>query len=357
MNTIIKRIELIDEFCKNGKLEPFRELITKILDEIHDRGVQVSIRYDVDFANFKDFAPAESKCIRVSLKNVKDPLEIYGFFFVNMDIFFLIHEEMVIVCHKSKKLFLLCAFFILCASCNDNEQVNDQSMEIRQLDSLVANKLDFRIKRDCHIANLKKRLHSDDLDTEHQYIINGDITANYFGYQSDSVITYLQKNLVLADSTENNNWRYETLIKKSNLLNSIGLFTESKMILDNIQTDVPKVLLFSYNSTSESLYTNLYEYSRSNKMFYLPYVFTEQGVAMTSAILRTDIAVKVSFGIMEAFVEMRRMLISNAALFHRLDNIELKQLEADQKFEEIFKALESDKLHSEKMYLLQRAGF
>ena len=81
---------------------------------------------------------------------------------------------------------------------------------------------------------------------------------------------------------------------------------------------------------------------------YLPYAFTEQGVAMASAILRSDIAVRMSVQIMEAFVEMRRMLISNASLFHRLDNIELKQLEADQKFEEIFKALESDKLHSEK---------
>ena len=81
---------------------------------------------------------------------------------------------------------------------------------------------------------------------------------------------------------------------------------------------------------------------------YLPYVFTEQGVAMASAILRSDIAIKMSVEIMEAFVEMRRMLISNASLFHRLDNIELRQLEADQKFEEIFKALESDKLHSEK---------
>ena len=81
---------------------------------------------------------------------------------------------------------------------------------------------------------------------------------------------------------------------------------------------------------------------------YLPYVFTEQGVAMASAKLRSDIAVKMSVQIMEAFVEMRRMLISNASLFHRLDNIELRQLEADQKFEEIFKALESDKLHSEK---------
>ncbi|TEB40672.1 ORF6N domain-containing protein, partial [Flavobacterium circumlabens] len=38
---------------------------------------------------------------------------------------------------------------------------------------------------------------------------------------------------------------------------------------------------------------------------YLPYVFTEQGIAMASAILRSDIAVKISVEIMEAFVEMR----------------------------------------------------
>ena len=81
---------------------------------------------------------------------------------------------------------------------------------------------------------------------------------------------------------------------------------------------------------------------------YLPYAFTEQGVAMASAILRSSTAIKVSVEIMEAFVEMRRILSSIASLFHRLDKMELKQLETDQKFEEIFKALESDKLHIEK---------
>lgn len=81
---------------------------------------------------------------------------------------------------------------------------------------------------------------------------------------------------------------------------------------------------------------------------YLPQVFTQEGIGMLSAVLRSDIAVKVSIEIMKAFVEMRKVLISNAGLFHRLDNIELKQLETDQKFEAIFKALESDKLHSEK---------
>jgi len=81
---------------------------------------------------------------------------------------------------------------------------------------------------------------------------------------------------------------------------------------------------------------------------YLTHVFTEQGIAMLSAVLRSEVAVKVSIEIMNAFVEMRKMLIGNAALFSRLDKIELKQLEADGKFEEIFRALESGKLHSEK---------
>ena len=39
---------------------------------------------------------------------------------------------------------------------------------------------------------------------------------------------------------------------------------------------------------------------------YLPYVFTEQGIAMLSAVLRSDIAIQVSIRIMETFVEMRK---------------------------------------------------
>ena len=109
---------------------------------------------------------------------------------------------------------------------------------------------------------------------------------------------------------------------------------------------------FCFQLTEEEVENLRFQFGTSSLSYggrrYLPYVFTEQGVAMASAILRSDIAVKVSVEIMEAFVEMRRMLASNASLFHRLDKIELKQLEADQRFEEIFKALESDKLHSEK---------
>ncbi|MDA3615930.1 ORF6N domain-containing protein [Polluticaenibacter yanchengensis] len=109
---------------------------------------------------------------------------------------------------------------------------------------------------------------------------------------------------------------------------------------------------FCFQLTEEETRNLRFQFGTSSLNYggrrYFPYVFTEQGVAMTSAILRSDIAIKVSVEIMEAFVEMRKMLISNAALFQRLDNIELKQMEADQKFEELFKALESDKLQSEK---------
>lgn len=81
---------------------------------------------------------------------------------------------------------------------------------------------------------------------------------------------------------------------------------------------------------------------------YLAHMFTEQGVAMLSAVLRSEIAVKVSIEIMNAFVEMRKILIGNAGLLSRVDKIELKQVEADGKFEEIFRALDSGKLQSEK---------
>ena len=67
-----------------------------------------------------------------------------------------------------------------------------------------------------------------------------------------------------------------------------------------------------------------------------PYVFTEQGIAMLSTVLKSDIAVDVSIKIMDAFVEMRNFLLSNREMFARLDRVELKQLETDKKLEEVF---------------------
>ncbi|GHS86277.1 hypothetical protein FACS1894201_07000 [Bacteroidia bacterium] len=72
-----------------------------------------------------------------------------------------------------------------------------------------------------------------------------------------------------------------------------------------------------------------------------PYAFTEQGVAMLSAVLKSETAVKVSIQIMQAFVEMRKMIIIQTGLLQRVENIEKKQLVSDLKLEQVFKALEN----------------
>lgn len=73
---------------------------------------------------------------------------------------------------------------------------------------------------------------------------------------------------------------------------------------------------------------------------YLPYAFTEQGIAMLSAILRSDEAIQISVNIMNTFVKMRRFLAENALMFDKLNSLELKQLEyqkeSNEKFDQIF---------------------
>lgn len=82
------------------------------------------------------------------------------------------------------------------------------------------------------------------------------------------------------------------------------------------------------------------EKARGKHRKYLPYVFTEQGVAMLSGVLRSKIAIRVSIQIMEAFVSMRKFISENAQIFHRLDFVERKQFEQDQKFQIIFDKLQ-----------------
>ncbi|WP_373524457.1 ORF6N domain-containing protein [Aquiflexum sp.] len=81
---------------------------------------------------------------------------------------------------------------------------------------------------------------------------------------------------------------------------------------------------------------------------YLPYVFTEQGVAGLSGILKSERAVKVHVEIMRAFVTMRKFLLQNASVFQRLDQLEIRQIQSDEKFNQIFKALEAGRPEPDK---------
>ena len=87
---------------------------------------------------------------------------------------------------------------------------------------------------------------------------------------------------------------------------------------------------------------------------YRPYMFTEQGIAMLSGILRSDIAIQVSIRIMNSFVEMRRFIANNALLFEKVSNIELKQLEyqksTDEKFDKVFQYIEDHAESEQKIF-------
>ena len=85
--------------------------------------------------------------------------------------------------------------------------------------------------------------------------------------------------------------------------------------------------------------------SKQNEEFrggrrYLPYVFTEQGIAMLAGVLKNDIAVKVSISIIKSFIEMRKFISSNGQLFERLTTMEYKLLEHDKKFDKVFNQLQ-----------------
>ena len=87
---------------------------------------------------------------------------------------------------------------------------------------------------------------------------------------------------------------------------------------------------------------------------YLPYVFTEQGIAMLSAVLQSEAAIQISIKIMDAFVEMRRFLANNSLLFEKINEIEKIQLKyqnsTDEKFNRIFDYISKHKEVSQKIF-------
>lgn len=153
------------------------------------------------------------------------------------------------------------------------------------------------------------------------------------------------KNLVIVDNREIQNMIYTIRGKQVMVDSDLATLYQvtTKRLNEQVRRNKNRFPSeFMFRLTAEE-----YEYLRSHFATssednahggrrYMPYAFTEQGIAMLSAVLKSDIAVEVSVKIMNSFVEMRRFLISNQELFSRLDRIEIKQLETDRKFEEVF---------------------
>ena len=75
---------------------------------------------------------------------------------------------------------------------------------------------------------------------------------------------------------------------------------------------------------------------------------------MLASVLHSEVAIKVSIGIMRAFVEMRRFIANNALLFERISNVELKQLEyqkqTDEKLDQIFEYISDHEESNQKVF-------
>ena len=103
----------------------------------------------------------------------------------------------------------------------------------------------------------------------------------------------------------------------------------------------PESFMFQLSQTE---WKNLQSQIATAKRRALPYVFTEQGVAMLASVLRSEIAVNVSIAIMTAFVEMRKSIGNHQQLLKLSDDFVAHKLKTNQNFEQIFKALEAPEL-------------
>ena len=149
------------------------------------------------------------------------------------------------------------------------------------------------------------------------------------------------------------------LIKAEKILSQICYIREQKVMLDHdlailyeVETKVlnqavkrnqdhfPEDFMFQLTETEyeilRSQIVTLKTEGRGKHIKYLPYAFTEQGVAMLSSVLRSDKGIKVNIAIMRAFVRMRELIDENKELKKRLDAMENK---FDKQFSIVFDAI------------------
>ena len=121
-----------------------------------------------------------------------------------------------------------------------------------------------------------------------------------------------------------------------------------------------EMLLIVSRSKSQIATLNAKGNFRGTNVKKLPYAFTEQGVAMLSAVLKSDTAVQTSIMIMEAFVALRRFMQNNYQVFSEIDSIKKHQREYDvhllehgKKIDELFDKMDRYKIENKQGIFFQ----
>jgi hypothetical protein len=114
---------------------------------------------------------------------------------------------------------------------------------------------------------------------------------------------------------------------------------ETKVLKQAVRRNIdrfPKDFMFEINKEELGILRSQFVTSPLESTRYGTMVFTEQGVAMLSSVLRSDKAIKVNIEIMRAFVSIKRMALNYSDLVSRIDSLEEK---FDDQFTEVFQAL------------------
>ncbi len=156
---------------------------------------------------------------------------------------------------------------------------------------------------------------------------------------------------VMLDSDLAMLYGVETRALNQAVKRNISRFPEDFMFqltMEEANASRSQFVTMNINSVSSKSQNVTLNTTRGQNIKYRPYVFTENGIAMLSSVLRSRTAIEVNIQIMRTFTSMRHFLASNAQVFQRLEVIEHHQLElaahqadTDHRIEEIFQLLES----------------
>lgn len=141
--------------------------------------------------------------------------------------------------------------------------------------------------------------------------------------------------------------RGEQVIIDRDLAKFYGVATKvlNQAVKRNIER-FPEEFCFQLNKEEFENWKSQFVTSNSDKMGLRrpPYAFTEQGVAMLSAVLKSDTAIVASIQIIHAFVFMRRFLQNNSKVFVEIDSIKRHQIESDKRIDELFDKMDRYKI-------------
>ena len=141
--------------------------------------------------------------------------------------------------------------------------------------------------------------------------------------------------------------RGEQVIIDRDLAKFYGVATKvlNQAVKRNIER-FPEEFCFQLNKEEFENWKSQFVTSNSDKMGLRrpPYAFTEQGVAMLSAVLKSDTAIIASIQIIHAFVFMRRFLQNNSKVFVEIDSIKRHQIESDKRIDELFDKMDRYKI-------------